>query len=79
MPVLASSRGGTPELVDHDVTGLLFDPAEPRGLEAALARIAADRAILGRWSEAALERTRRRAASPVGEAYVELFKELTRS
>ena len=36
VPVLASSRGGSPELVIPGRTGWLFDPAQPQALEEAL-------------------------------------------
>jgi glycosyltransferase involved in cell wall biosynthesis len=43
VPVLAARRGGLPELVDHGVTGHLFDPDEPgelqRELDLMLARM----------------------------------------
>lgn len=37
VPVIASSRGGSPELVVPGRTGWLFDPSEPKGLEQAMA------------------------------------------
>jgi glycosyltransferase involved in cell wall biosynthesis len=37
VPVIASSRGGSPELVIPGRTGWLFDPDEPTALEQALA------------------------------------------
>jgi glycosyltransferase involved in cell wall biosynthesis len=37
VPVIASSRGGSPELVVPGRTGWLFDPDEPKALERALA------------------------------------------
>lgn len=37
VPVIASSRGGSPELVVPERTGWLFDPGEPKALEQAIA------------------------------------------
>ena len=42
VPVLASSRGGSPELVVPGKTGWLFDPAEEGALERAMARAVAE-------------------------------------
>lgn len=42
VPVIASARGGSPELVISGRTGWLFDPAEPRALERAIAAAARD-------------------------------------
>jgi glycosyltransferase involved in cell wall biosynthesis len=37
-PVLGSSRGGIPELVEDGASGLLFDPLDPGAFAAALRR-----------------------------------------
>jgi glycosyltransferase involved in cell wall biosynthesis len=42
VPVIASSRGGSPELVVSGRTGWLFDPDEPRALEQAIAEAACE-------------------------------------
>jgi len=50
-PVVASRIGGIPELVEDDVNGLLVEPGDPAACAAAFARLAADRALLGRLRE----------------------------
>ena len=52
-PVLATRAGGTGELVQDGVTGLLVDPERPDQLAEALARLAADRPGLQRMADAA--------------------------
>lgn len=50
-PVVASRIGAIPELVEHEVTGLLVPPGEPAALAAAVSRALADPAA-PRWAEA---------------------------
>jgi hypothetical protein len=42
LPVVATRVAGIPEVVEHDVTGLLVPPADPAALGAALARLVSD-------------------------------------
>ena len=46
VPVIASNTGGIPELITHDVNGLLVRPGEVDALAHALARLAADPLLL---------------------------------
>lgn len=55
-PVIASSTGGSAELVDPGVTGHLFDLAEPETLVAALASYASDHALAEQHGTAAAAR-----------------------
>ncbi len=50
VPVVAPRRGGAPEVVRHLETGLLYEPADRRGLSQAVTSLAADRhrGLLGR-------------------------------
>ncbi|MBF4161759.1 glycosyltransferase [Nocardioides acrostichi] len=60
VPVVAPRAGGAPETVRHLESGLLYDPAEPRGLADAVRALAADRhrSLLGAHGrEAAAGRT----------------------
>ncbi len=59
-PVLASRVGGTPEIVEDDVGGLLFDSDDDEALAAHLRRITADTTLRARLSEAAAARMRSR-------------------
>lgn len=59
-PLIASRTGGTPELVEHERTGLLVEPGHVAQLTAAIARLAEDgtlRAGLGRAARAHALRT----------------------
>jgi len=48
VPVVATRLSGIPELVQHEVTGLLVEPQDPEGLAAALERLLSDEALAGR-------------------------------
>ena len=58
VPVVAPMAGGSPDVVRHEETGLLYDPDEEDGLRDAVAVLAGDdvqRAILGYQARAAAE------------------------
>ncbi len=57
-PVVASRIGALPELVEHEVTGLLAGPRDAAG-HAAMARRALEDPAAARWGEAGRERVRR--------------------
>lgn len=42
VPVVATAAAGIPEVVEHDVSGLLTEPGEPRSLAVALGRVLED-------------------------------------
>jgi glycosyltransferase involved in cell wall biosynthesis len=46
VPVIGARRGGIPEIVQHGVNGLLYEPDEPGALERALARVIDEPALL---------------------------------
>jgi glycosyltransferase involved in cell wall biosynthesis len=52
-PVVATPVGGIPDLVTHDVNGLLVPPGNPQALADALQRILRDRALAARLGNAA--------------------------
>lgn len=58
VPVVAPAAGGTADVVRHEETGLLYDPAEHDGLRRSVAVLTGDdvrRAILGYQARAAIE------------------------
>ncbi|CAN5815974.1 colanic acid biosynthesis glycosyltransferase WcaL [soil metagenome] len=52
LPVLSSRHSGIPELVQHDVTGLLADERDVAGLAAGLARLVGDSGLYARLADA---------------------------
>jgi len=59
LPVVATNVMGTPELVDHEVSGLLVAPARADLLADALERVLADRELAARMARAGRERVER--------------------
>jgi glycosyltransferase involved in cell wall biosynthesis len=59
LPVVASRSGSLPDLVEHGVHGLLYEPSDVNGLAAAIARLAAEPALrrrLGAMARAKVQR-----------------------
>lgn len=60
LPVIATSSGGTPEIVRHERTGLLVPPRDPVALAAAIKRIMTDPTLANRLGKAAHAEARTR-------------------
>ena len=63
VPVVAPAAGGTLDAVRHERTGLLYDPAETRGLRRAVATLVGDADLRARLGVAAREHAERRSWS----------------
>lgn len=77
VPAVCTRVGGVPEVLRHDVEGLLVQPADPTALAAALASLAADPDRRARYAAAAVERSKAfdigRAMTRVEEVYDEVL------
>ncbi len=54
IPVVASAAGGVPEIVTHELNGLLFEAGDPVALAKALERIASDSSLASRLRKSGL-------------------------
>jgi glycosyltransferase involved in cell wall biosynthesis len=78
-PVVASRIGALPELVEHEVTGVLAEPGDPEGLAAGVAR-ALGSADARRWGEAGRARVLDRCSPGWHvEALLAIYDEARRS
>jgi len=59
-PIVATTAGGIPEVVEHGRTGLLVPPRDPHGLAAALVRLLKDAALREQMGAAGYARVRER-------------------
>ena len=77
VPVVAPRAGGVLDVVRHLETGLLYDPADPRGLRRAVEAVAADRhrGLMGaRGREIALQRSWDDAVDELAAVHVTLAR-----
>jgi len=72
-PVIASSLGGMPELVEDGVEGLLVPPGDPSAMADAITRLLADPGLASRLGVAARERARTRYSR---EAMIRRYEDL---
>jgi glycosyltransferase involved in cell wall biosynthesis len=56
LPVVVSDAGGNPEVVDHQVTGLVFRRGDPEALASAVVRICKDPELARSMGRAGRER-----------------------
>lgn len=72
--VIGGRAGGIPDVVEHDVTGMLVDPERPEEIADALVRLLSDRALCERLGAAAHERSARWTYTPA--EYAQRLSEL---
>jgi glycosyltransferase involved in cell wall biosynthesis len=78
IPVIASMRGGLPEIVEDGVTGILIDPDESGSLARAMNRLSAEPGLAGRLGRNGAQRLPRFSESSVIEAYGSVFADAVR-
>jgi glycosyltransferase involved in cell wall biosynthesis len=78
IPVIASRIAGTSELVEHEITGLLFDVGDATGLADALRRIATEPDVRQRLGSAGMAALRERAltAEMAARRHVDVYREV---
>lgn len=75
LPVVATRVGGIPDMLEHDVTGLLFDPGDLVALERLIGRLDSEPALPGRLASAALSSARKLfVADAVGAATISVYE-----
>lgn len=76
-PIVVTAVGGNPELIQHEVTGLVVPPDDEAALRAAIERLLADRALATRLGTAAREAVQQRYSVKVmTQRYEELWRRL---
>jgi glycosyltransferase involved in cell wall biosynthesis len=78
LPVVSTSVGGVPELVEQDRTGLLVPPRDGAALSRALAALASDAQLRTAMGARAVERAREFGARRMVDSYAALFEGVAR-
>ena len=73
-PVIASNRGGIPEIVDNGITGFLVDPAYPEKLIHHLARFISDPGLAARFEPACRLRFTDFTPERIAEKYLQVYQ-----
>jgi glycosyltransferase involved in cell wall biosynthesis len=74
IPVAASRVGGVPDLVDHNLDGLLFDPLLQEDIRHSVARLISDHTLADSMASKALESCRKRfAPRPVARQHLQIY------
>lgn len=77
IPVIASDRGGIPELVDHLRSGILFDPDDPDMLRLQLQRLSSDRSLTARLAVNTSIKAKEFSPETVCNQYDEIYSRVT--
>jgi glycosyltransferase involved in cell wall biosynthesis len=72
--VVATAVGGTPEIVEHERTGLLVPPDDPRAMAGAIERLLSDRELRDRCRRAGRASAERTDAPRVTRQYEDVFR-----
>jgi glycosyltransferase involved in cell wall biosynthesis len=76
-PVVAANAGGIPEIVEHDVTGLLVTPGDVSGFAAGVQRLLADPALRHSLGAAGRRRAEQLfAVGPHAERVLQAYREI---
>lgn len=76
VPVIASRRGGLPEIVEDEATGLLFEPDEVGSLARAIDRMLDDPRLVSRLGAGALELSQRFRPEVIAAQYLEAYEDV---
>jgi glycosyltransferase involved in cell wall biosynthesis len=75
VPVIGANRGGIPELIQEERTGLLFEPTQPAGLARAIRRFLEDPDLARRMGREALRRSADFAPERIARQYLKVYED----
>jgi glycosyltransferase involved in cell wall biosynthesis len=75
-PVIASNRGGTPEIITQGENGILFEPDDDNALPEAMLSLSQDTDLNKKLSSNALKTVANYSWEKIGEKYISLYKSL---
>lgn len=74
-PVIASRRGGIPEIVDENYTGFLFDPDESDELAALMRKVINDRSLIQNMSSKCISKFSEFLPKSILSRYMNMYRE----
>ena len=77
LPVVSSSAGGVPHLIEDQVTGLLFPPNDHQAMAACILRLLEEPGLASRLAANARSRCARYAWSEIGPQWIALYAQLS--
>lgn len=76
VPVAAARSGGTPDLIDDGINGLMFDPGDAEGLRSAVLKLWNDQPLANALAAAGKKRAiERHHPKPIAEKHLEIYRE----
>lgn len=75
-PIVTTAIGGNPELIEHEATGLLVPPNDPRALHAAIRRMLEDKEFARACGTRAKERAKDFSSDVMIEKWSKLLREI---
>lgn len=75
-PVIASNRGGTPEIITQGEDGILFDPDDPNALPEAIFCLSQNSDLRQKLSSNALKTAAKYSWERIADKYISLYKSL---
>jgi len=78
VPVIASNRGGTPEIISHGENGLLFEPGDAEALPKAILALSQDSDLRKRISSNGLKTVANYSWENIANRYVSLYSNLSK-
>ena len=77
LPVAAANVGGIPDLVEHEKTGVLFDPTSASNMEDSVRRLSDDVDLAKQMAEAARDQALQKfQPSTVAQRHLEVYNEV---
>jgi glycosyltransferase involved in cell wall biosynthesis len=76
-PVLGSRRGGTPEIIDENVTGLLFSTDSPIELASIFRNLSHDKSLIESMSEHSLAKAKNFLPEQMAKQYEEVYRSVS--
>jgi len=79
LPIVATSVGGVPEMIQHDTSGVLVDPRAPDSMAAAIQRVLRDEEFRLRLGRNAQQESSRFSPAAYCDSILRLYDSLVRS